>query len=215
MLCRTSIRTSESGWRTTATSEQVSPKPCCHISSGFRSLLDYQQTLQQHIDTAAGMPSSHRLMCNPGSLAAVDTASAVAVVITQAGGCMDAEEDLLHLAGKIYLYDTGSSPPLNATIMVSEAGFGVLTSASVSPMAHCGCHSQERQYNTLRNTAAPPRTRCLWHCISTQVPGSCQLQDHIDSKLVEYIWWGSADFGDEAIRCILKPPRPAAVRWCS
>lgn len=42
--------------------------------------------------------------------------------MTQAGRCIAAEGSCpVCPAGKIYLYDTGSSPPLNETIMVRGA----------------------------------------------------------------------------------------------
>ena len=38
-----------------------------------------------------------------------------------------------------------------------------------------------------------------------QLSDPVNLQEHIELQLVEYIWWGSADFGNDTDRCTTQP----------
>jgi hypothetical protein len=96
---------------------------------------------------------------------------------------------VLPSVGKIYLYDTGSTPSLNETILVSC----IIACRGVVPGS--GIH---RRHKRLPLTLASDRG-----CTNKRISGKSKLQDHIESQLVEYIWWGSADFGNTTARCTL------------
>lgn len=74
----------------------------------------------------------------------------------------------VHMAGKIYVYDAGSSPPLHGTVQVA-------------------CHALSVEFR-LKMRSICASAAC--HLILDFIADPCYLpQDFIDLGLVEYVWW--------------------------